>query len=422
MTQVKNFAFYLLLIFGLVATSCGKDNEPGNDGNGTNKDENLPIEITVQLPEEIEKGQLTDITVTMKDINTGKKYNLNPQAEGITINISVPKGLYDVTLDGNVVYQYDGQELKSKISGFKQSIEVVSTEVLKIQIPLFFDNVKEGFVLAELFFTGSQTPQGSYYFADKYFVIYNNSNETLYADSLAIAESNFMTVSKSNYTPNIMNEAMAVKALYMIPGNGKEHPVKPGESILICDNALNHQKANPNSFDLTKADFEWVDESTNPNISDVNNPDVPDMKKVYCSTKTVWSPHTQGHTTFALVRMKTDINTFLLEQVYNYEYTVVGATGELPMTGSCYKVPNSWIVDAVNVSVLSEFKWIVVDPSLDRGWTYCAEIEFDDSRLNKCVRRKVLSHTADGKAILKDTNNSTVDFEVRQKADPFYKF
>ena len=96
--------------------------------------------------------------------------------------------------------------------------------------------------------------------------------------------------------------------------------------------------------------------------------------------------------------------------------------GEFPMTGSCYKVPNSWIVDAVNCSVEALFKWLVVHPSLDRGWTHCGKIDFDDSRYGKSVRRKVESRREDGTARLKDTNNSTLDFDAEQTADPYHKF
>ena len=91
------------------------------------------------------------------------------------------------------------------------------------------------------------------------------------------------------------------------------------------------------------------------------------------------------------------------------------------MTGSSYRLPNSWILDAVNMSVPALFQWIVTSPTLDKGYTYCADFGWDDSRYGKSVRRKVASMDQ-GRAILQDTNNSTDDFEPRAKADPFHVF
>ena len=404
-----------LLLLCIVFFACEKENE------GNKAQENSEVTFICQLPEGIGNGTLSNLVLTMKDINTGKEYKSPQNPDGLFCKASVPKGFYNTTLEADFTYNLDGTDTRTKVNAYKESIEVLETSVTA-ELSLFLQNNKAGFVFAEIFFTGTQTPQGSHYFADKYFVIYNNSDETLYADSLAIAESQFLTAMKEDYRPDIMSQAMAIQALYMIPGDGKSHPVAPGGSILICDNALNHTNSNPNSFDLRKADFEWADESTNPSITDVNNPDVPDLLKIYSSTLTIWSPHNRGYTAFALLKMGTDKTTYLTDYTYDYAYNVITMIGEVPMTGSCYRIPNSWIIDAVNLSVKSVFKWIVVDPSLDQGWTYCGQIDFDDTRYGKSVRRKVLSRSKDGKAILKDTNNSTVDFDAEQKADPYHVF
>ena len=425
---MKKFTFYFFALLCMFATSCSDsdddsiiDKPSGDDTEVPVPDNTCNVKVKFVLPEEFPNGKIHDLTLNVKDINTGKKYEFTKEEVRDTINASLKVGLYELSAEASLVCKINDDEVTYKVNGLLQSVEVTNKEQ-EAEIPLFVQYDKSGFVLAEIFFTGTMTPQGSQYFADKYFVIYNNSDKTLYADSLAIAESKFLTVVKENYTPDIMDDAMAVQALYMIPGNGKSHPVKPGGSILICDNALNHKRANAHSFDLTHADFEWADESTNPNISDVNNPDVPDLNKIYCSTKTVWSPHNRGFCSYALVKMGTDKQDYLANYKYDYEYTMVLPAGEFPMTGSCYKVPNSWIVDAVNCSVEALFKWLVVHPSLDRGWTHCGKIDFDDSRYGKSVRRKVESRREDGTARLKDTNNSTLDFDAEQTADPYHKF
>lgn len=75
------------------------------------------------------------------------------------------------------------------------------------------------------------------------------------------------------------------------------------------------------------------------------------------------------------------------------------------------KIPNEWIVDAVNLCSKDDFKRIVTDPSLDSGWSYSGLNRNDKNRYGKSVRRKVLSENG-GKPIFQDTNNSTDDFVI----------
>lgn len=73
-----------------------------------------------------------------------------------------------------------------------------------------------------------------------------------------------------------------------------------------------------------------------------------------------------------------------------------------------YKVPNDWVIDAVNLSVLEGGFDLSFDSSLDAGFTYCSEKKNDSTKYNKSVRRIRLD---DGR--LADTNNSTNDFTPR---------
>ena len=175
--------------------------------------------------------------------------------------------------------------------------------------------------------------------------------------------------------------------------------------------ASNHTEANPNSFDLSVADFEFYDESSNPNFLDTDNPKVPNLDKWYSYTATYTGLHNRGFHSYALAKMETDKETFLAKYAYTANYTFVFNEYSSPMKKETYYVPNSWIIDAVNLSVESEFQWIVTSSSLDAGWTHCGSIDHDPNRYNKSVRRKVES-TVNGRKILQDTNNSTVDFEA----------
>lgn len=417
----------MILLCVTAIASCSSDDGPSVDTTPTD------LKIMFQLPDGYaDDATLTDLSITLTDINTQRKTTFNGNAaEDKTITLkAVPGGYYRIDATGKLNYR--NKDLVGKqVDVLAYSEGMILTKeapvaTLKLQVtsqpePDPADIAYRGFVLGEIFCAGTANRQGYYYYADKYFVIYNNTDHVLYADSLVIAESDFLTTMKQEYTPDIMATDMAVSAMYMIQGSGHDVPVQPGGKLLVVDNAVNHTVANPNSWDMTKADYEWYDESTNPQFTDIDNPNVPNLERIYSSTLTLWSPHSQGFKSYALARMHADRKTFLTDYMYDYTYHLVGQTGEADMTGSAYRLPNSWILDAVNMSVPSLFQWIVTSPTLDKGYTYCADFGWDDSRYGKSVRRKVKA--MDGtRAILQDTNNSTDDFEPLTKADPFHVF
>lgn len=424
---MKTFRLFMILLCVTAIASCSSDDGSSVDTTPTD------LKIMFQLPDGYaDDATLTDLSITLTDINTQRKTTFNGNAaEDLSITLkAVPGGYYRIDATGKLNYR--NKDLVGKqvdVLAYSEGI-ILTREApiaaLKLQVTSQpeadpADIAYRGFVLGEIFCAGTANRQGNYYYADKYFVIYNNTDHVLYADSLVIAESDFLTTMKQEYTPDIMPTDMAVSAMYMIPGSGHDVPVQPGGKLLVVDNAVNHTVANPNSWDMTKADYEWYDESTNPQFTDIDNPNVPNLERIYSSTLTLWSPHSQGFKSYALARMHADRKTFLTDYMYDYTYHLVGQTGEADMTGSAYRLPNSWILDAVNMSVPALFQWIVTSPTLDKGYTYCADFGWDDSRYGKSVRRKVKA--MDGtRAILQDTNNSTDDFEPRTKADPFHVF
>ena len=79
-----------------------------------------------------------------------------------------------------------------------------------------------------------------------------------------------------------------------------------------------------------------------------------------------------------------------------------------------YKVPMSWVIDGINLSVEEEWQWNVLPAHIDNGWTYCGKTLNDKTRYGKAVIRKTGS---DGKYV--DTNNSTNDFTPEAKPSLF---
>ena len=281
-----------------------------------------------------------------------------------------------------------------------------------MNITAFENRVADDFVIEEVFFAGTLQPSGNQYYGDDYVKIYNNTDHVLYADGLTLLESKFVTTEKFDYYPDIMNEYMTVQALYTIPGSGTDHPVQPGQSLLIADTGIDHRVANPNSFDLSGADFEWYDLSTKPAHMDIDSPTVPNLDRWYCYTLSFFVLHNRGFRAWALARIPMPKEQFLQQNLYRYNYVIVVPAGTYPMSQSAYKVRNEWIVDAVNCSVEAARAWNVTAPSLDRGWTHCGTMDHDKTRYFHSVRRKML-YVRDGRAVLQDTNNSSDDFNAQ---------
>lgn len=368
------------------------------------------VEASIEIvrPEGVDDLQILKETVVFRNLSSGEEMRFDS-----TEGLAIPVGIYECSYEAEATYVNAGDEesavVEGRLIGNAESVQVTAAG-FKLVLPVYLSVDKDDFIFEEIFFTGTRRASGSSYIGDTYFKIYNNTDHVLYADGLAICESKFKSTQFYTYTPDIRQDEMTVHAIYVIPGNGTEHPVAPGESLVICDTGIDHRISNPNSFDLSDADFEWYDESTNPSHTDIDSPTVPNLDKWYCYTLTVFVPHNRGFSSFALARIPIGKEAYLSDYYYDYEYTIYVPAGTFPMSSSAYRLPNEWIVDGVNCSVETDRQWNVLPPSIDAGWTHCGAMDSDENRFFKSIRRKMLYLTDDGIKVLKDTNNSTADF------------
>src|SRR5690606_15199039 len=119
-----------------------------------------------------------------------------------------------------------------------------------------------GFVIKQIYYVGSDTKDGALN-RDNFIEIYNNTDETLYADSLlvvlAYGASRNIKVGEEGYyldngqfdwsqsvglnvADNANENYVYAKAVFMIPsdGTGKKYPVLPGKSFVLAGTAVNH--------------------------------------------------------------------------------------------------------------------------------------------------------------------------------------
>ena len=394
----------MLLAMGTTMTSCSSDDGPVII--------NEPVTLTIDMPLGLDNVEVLSDQTSLTDVNTGEVYvatnAIQKTVNGFVVSFEdVAEGTYNVQSEGEISFTVNGVAGSTKFD-FKQENVAISTKSPAVRATINTFTAKGGFVISEIFFTGTTTPEGKQYSNDQYIKITNNSDVTLYADSLAFVESSFLSTNNYAYEPDINADTMAVAAVYMIPGTGKSVPVEPGQTLTLAVNAINHTEGNANSFDLSGADFEFYDVSSNPNYNDVDNEKVTNLDKWFCYTATLYTMHNRGFKAMAIVKMQENKDTWLEKYVYDGKYimTFNGNSYEMKVNNT-YKIPMKWVIDGVNLSVEEEWQWNVLPANIDNGWTYCGRTLNDKSRYSKAVIRK---QDSDGKYI--DTNNSTNDFEA----------
>ena len=390
-TKMKQLKMVILLAAVLGFTACSDD-----------KVSTSTVSISTTVETTIEGLQITGGTYTFENVNTA----LQTLVDYSTNSVDLADGLYNVTFIGKGAYTQDGAAVEVDVQGVQQNVAVAGGIFSLAMTAHVLNTGDPDFVIAEIFLPGTYNEAGKQYNGDQYVRIYNNSDKVLYADGLIFMESQFTTTQKyQSVDPDIMDEAIAVCSVVAVPGSGTDYPVQPGESFIICDNAINHKEANPNSIDLSSANFEWYLESK----QDVDNPDVPNMDVYYCYTKTIWILSKQGNRAYAIGRLPEGMTkeSYIADYAYNYSYVMQNGTASKPQNK--YKFPNDWVIDAVNVGSTNEWQWNVTSTVLDMGHTYIGENNTVAENIGKCIMRKV-AYVDGEREVLQDTNNSTVDF------------
>lgn len=394
------FLSLMLMAASTVFVACSKDDAPYVVENGT---------VTIEMPINVSQVVLNSFEGTATNVQSGEVTTLaTPVKDGDNYVITIPRlteGKYNLAAKGNISFVKDGV---AGTTDFEVSSSDVALNEKSTTAKLVVSSFKAegGFVFSEICTTGTLKPDNKNYNYDAYFVITNNSDVVLYADSVSLIESQYQSASSGNqpWSPDVRPYAIPAGAVFMIPGSGKDHPVKPGESIVIANNAMDHRTVNENSYDLTGADFEvYLDNGGNSMDTDY---DTPNLEYIWCYTNTIWLPSVQQNRSYAIARMKEDKETFLANHSETPTYTAT--TGKV-MESQQVQIPNEWVLDAVNLGTEDDFGWFVISETLDAGWVAGRANSKDTTQRGTAIKRK---QDSTGKYI--DTNNSTNDMEARQ--------
>ena len=268
---------------------------------------------------------------------------------------------------------------------------------------------------------------------DQYITIYNPSKQTLYLDSLAIVTNQIDPRIIFEFAPgdNFVNSYYGVNSIMCFPGKGKDFPVKPGQTIVIVNHAVDHAKdyekyleengENLKEYegidqflDLSKADFEW-----SPSTDKNNNPNVPDLMPISSGramatvaeavglalVRLPWSPATFAQ--FAKRDAEADKKSKVKNPIHYINVTNTHLKDFLAV-----EIPFDKVVDCMTICPRKRFQ---MRPSkLDKGFLGVNEEDFSSYNNENILKVMGLSlqRKFDGKGFV-DTDNTTTDFEVK---------
>ena len=268
---------------------------------------------------------------------------------------------------------------------------------------------------------------------DQYITIYNPSKQTLYLDSLAIVTNQIDPRIIFEFAPgdNFVNSYYGVNSIMCFPGKGKDFPVKPGQTIVIANHAVDHAKdyekylddngENLKEYegidqflDLSKADFEW-----SPSTDKNNNPNVPDLTPITPNRAISTISAAVG---LALVRLTWSPATFAQFEKRNPEADkkakVKNPIHYINVTNTDFadfmaiEIPFNKVIDCMTICPRRRYQ---MKPStLDKGFLGVAEDNFSSYSNENILKVMGLSlqRKFDGKGFV-DTDNTTLDFEVK---------
>jgi len=389
---MKHF-FSFLILLTILFSACQKDN--------FGLLETSTITVKAKYPASYSQEFAIGAVITLTSIidNSIKTSSTNSNGEAI-FNDVLP-GNYSISANKNLsateALSLTGISSALTLNAIINSATITSTQNPTFQLQLQGSTIG-GLVIKEVYYTASKTPSGGNYFSDQFVEIYNNSTDTLYLDSLCIADINGNaglinpTSLPTPFNTDIFNSY--ANSIWRIPGTGKQHPLAPGKSIIIAQDGVNHKDStlNPSSpVNLVNADWETFNER--PDNRDADSPTVPNLERVYFTGGFDWLLPVFGP---SLVIFKADFAS--LAQV-----PIPGASATVAPR---IKIPNSIVIDGVDFlrdGTSASYKRLPA--AIDAGFG------FADATYNMQSLRRKTNSTINGRRILQDNNNTTVDFE-----------
>jgi len=408
---MKNIKTLILLIAsGIYVSGCMKDlkNDDFSDDAISST-----ITLTVKMPTGY-NYPTEGLPVYFVDPSSGLKFCDTTDAAGVA-TIRVPHGAYVATTEtkhsasGGIVYIFNGTSEKIRVTP-KDPKNVSSTLNLNVS--------KAGqIVIKEFYYGGCMNPAtGKSYSNDKYFILYNNSGEVAYLDSLCLGvvdPYNAPTSGKvSNWvkpgTTELRDSVPVTTMAWMFPGTGTSHPLQPGEQVVVSLNAIDHTTACATSVNLGKPGYWAAYDPVLTTLQTTPNAGVNLLVGYWkVGTSKAWTISALSPAIILYTMGGKTPERFVAD---TYTWNPGYATNR---NFDCLMVDKNLVIDGLECFRESTDSKRL-RPEIDNGYT-----KTDGSGQGQSVHRKIDAQAtiaAGGRIVYMDTNNSSNDFEKRATA------
>ena len=406
MTKLNIIILSLSIV--LLSTSCLKEI---NREDFLDDSISMNVSVKVVLPDNLSLP-LGGTLIELSDLSSGIKLSGLTDDEGV-VKIRVPFGTYTAIANkseatsGGVILIFNGSSDRIKATP-------IAPENINVELPLNVSQTGQ-IVIKEFYYGGKRDSNNKNYFKDQYFILYNNSNSVAYLDSLCVGITNPMNAPTSGKlsqwvkgeTSELRDSIPTSTLGWMFPGSGKSVPLNPGEEIVVCLNAINHEGKVPTAVNLGNPNYwalyntKWTTMHSYPVAGVEMLEAFWKIGKSKAYTMSISSPalflySLGGKNTKDFVESTLALNP-------NY------ATNR---NFDCLLVDKNLILDGVEC-FRNDTDTKRLRPEIDNGYIRTA-----GSGSGESVHRKVdeaATAKAGGRIVYVDTNNSSNDFEVRSK-------
>lgn len=381
MKQKMKNALLMLIILCVGISSCVEDDAL----------KTYTLQVELNFPEEAVNIPKNGHTVYVRNEAKGISLETITDENGLAVFSDIEPGSYTVSTFVNLLFRNQDRVL----NGYEE-IDINANFNGNLNLTMA---QKGKFVISQFYYSGHLTVAGKLNYSDQFIEIYNNSADTLYADRLSIIEHEARGEKPSEWKEWEPTH-MVVKAIWTIPGNGKDVPVAPGKGLVIATNGANHKSdpdGSPKSpVDLGDADFEYY---LSGGISkDIDYPNVKNLiEDLFVLKGSTTYFDVRGGSAMALAWLPQDRQTYIEENMVPMQ--------SLNNTRYYCTIPNDFIEDAIEPVWADREPYKRLDPSLDAGHVAVQA----GSKSGLCIRR-IIEKVVDERTILMDTNNSTADF------------
>ena len=357
------------------------------------------LEIRLSPPGDVGDIVFDGAVVRLREINSDADYTAACDDRGVA-RISLPNGIYmaSTSLTGGE-YRYGGS-----VSGI-----IVGGSDASCSIALARTRVSD-IVIKEIYCGGCMKyPQEGTYQTDSYFILHNNSANTVYLDGLCFGT---LDPYNSNSAPVWGTDpgfVPIIQAIWQFPGEGSDFPLGAGEDAVVAVfGAIDHSAYYPMSVDLNREDvFVCYNPTYFPNAmwhpapGDKVSPDrylsvVIKTGQANAYTFSVSSP--------ALVIFRAEGET--IQEFVSRSENVVQKPGSSRDRVVC--LPPEWVLDGVEVFTgESSSNKKRLDASIDASYVTLSKTCEGHSLMRRVDEEASL---AAGREILVDTNDSLEDF------------